>query len=291
MSTGPSTIPPVIESSASKTAMFMAAYRARASRAAAPLCSDPFAEAMAGSEGFALADKYDQVYAHMELWTAVRTAFIDRCVTRSLEAPWSMKQIVLLGAGFDSRAARLARAGVRFFEIDHPDSQAEKRARIANIAGYPTDATTFVSCDFEQQDFLELASQRGFDAQSPALFVWEGVTPYLSEEAVRLTLRKLATRTAHESVVVFDHLRKKIVTGDVADERDKQSRDFVHELGEPLKWGCDDILPVLYHEGFRRVRSVSFDEVCLELTGSYERERKFRFQSFAVASRARRELP
>ena len=115
--------------------------------------------------------------------------------------------------------------------------------------------------------------------------MWEGVTPYLTEAAVRATLRRLAGGTAKDSVVVFDHLRKKIVAGDVTDAGDLRSRDFVGDLGEPLRWGCDDVLPVLYSEGFRRVRTTSFDEACLDLTGTYERERKFRFQSLTVTSR------
>lgn len=269
----------------------MSAYRARASARPGAICSDPWAEQMAGSEGFDLARRYDEVYGFMELWTAVRTAFIDARVKRSLASPWSIKQIVLLGAGLDTRAARLAAPGVRFFEVDHPDSQAYKLARIAAIAAYPRDAAAHVACDFERQDFLEQLGGAGYRAGEPALFVWEGVTPYLSEDAVRTTLRRLAGGTAPGSVVVFDHLRKKIVAGTVADEADLKSKDFVGDLGEPLRWGCDDVLPVLYAEGFRRVRTTSFDEACLDLTGSYERERKFRFQSLAVASKGAAELP
>ncbi len=281
----------MIEPGPSRTALFMAAYRARATAREGAIMSDPWAAQLAGDTGFDLATRYDAVYPHMELWTAVRTAFIDARVTRAVGAPWSMRQVVMLGAGFDTRAVRLAQPGVRFFEVDHPDSQAAKLERIGRLPGYALDAARFVSCDFEAQDFLDALAAGGFDAGAPALFVWEGVTPYLSEDAVRGTLRRLASAAHPESVVVFDHLRKKIVAGDVADEADKQSREFVGDLGEPLRWGTDDVLPVLYQEGFRRVRVTSFDEACLDLTGSYDRDRKFRFQSLAVASRGAPSLP
>ena len=271
--------------------MFMAAYRARASTRPDPLCSDPWANDLAGEAGHALARRYDEVYPHMELWTALRVAYIDARVRRAVAAPWDLRQIVLLGAGLDTRAERCAAAGVRFFEVDHPDSQADKLERTAKLAGYPRDAATYVSCDFERDDFLDRLGAEGFAVDQPALFVWEGVTPYLTEPAVRGTLRRLASGTHAESVVVFDHLRRKIVAGDVKDARDKESRDFVGDLGEPLRWGCDDILPVLYEDGFRRVRSTTFDEICLDLTGTYDRARKFRFQSIAVASRGAAELP
>lgn len=288
--------------SSSRTALFMAAYRGRASAREQPVCNDPWAAALAGEEGFELARRYDEVYPHMELWTAVRTAFIDARVRRALGAPWSMGQVVLLGAGFDTRAARFGAAGpagggagagaaARFFEVDQPRTQAEKLRRIGALPGYPRGAATHVPCDFEHQDFLTELGRAGFRADREALFVWEGVTPYLSEAAVRATLRRLAEGTHPGSVVVFDHLRRKIVAGDVADANDLRSRDFVGDLGEPLRWGCDDVLPVLYTEGFRRVRTTSFDEACLDLTGTYDRERKFRFQSLAVASRGAAELP
>lgn len=275
----------------SRTASFMAAYRARATERPDPIMADPFARALAGEEGFELARRYDLVYPHMELWTAVRTAFIDARVLAALGPPWSMRQVVLLGAGFDTRAARLRRDGVRWFEVDHPASQAEKLARIARAEGYPTEAARHVACDFEKQDFLGQLVGGGFDLDEPAFFVWEGVAPYLTESAVRGTLRRLAEGTSPGSVVVFDHLRRKIVAGDVSDPKDKASRDFVEDLGEPLRWGTDDVLPLLYAEGFRRVRVTSFDEACLDLTGTYDRERKFRFQSLAVASRGARSLP
>jgi hypothetical protein len=90
-----------------------------------------------------------------------------------------------------------------------------------------------------------------------------------------------------DSVIVFDHLRRRIVQGEGKDPKDEESRAFVAGLGEPLRFGVDYPLPMLYEEGFRRVRMLTFDEVCLEYTGTYDRARAFRFQGIALASRAR----
>lgn len=65
--------------------------------------------------------------------------------------------------------------------------------------------------------------------------------------------------------------------------------DFVDRLGERIVFGTNDPLPMLYEEGFRHVRSVSFDEACLSLTGTYDRAREFRFQRIVLASRTRPE--
>ncbi|MBI5513104.1 MAG: class I SAM-dependent methyltransferase [Deltaproteobacteria bacterium] len=267
----------------------VAAYRGRASAREYPLCADPWALGLAGEEGLAIARAYDEVFPHMELWIAVRTAFLDGCVRRFAREA-EPRQVVLLGAGFDARAARLSHPGLRFFEVDQPSSQGEKLRRLAGLGGYPRESAAYVTCDFEREDFLERLEASGAYTHTPTLFVWEGVTAYLTEGAVRGTLRRIAEGTHPESVVAFDHLRKKIVAGNVRDPRDLASRSFVADLGEPLRFGVDDPLPLLYEAGFRRVRTHTFDELALDSTGTYARERAFRFQGLALASRAASDL-
>ena len=270
---------------ASKTALMVAGYRARATARESPICDDPWAAALAGEDGLAIARAYDEKFPHMELWIAVRARFFDDRVRALAHPAGPIAQIVLLGAGFDTRAARLGREGVRFFEVDQPESQKNKLARLAALDGYPIAAATYVRCDFEHEDFLARLAEAGFRSDAPALFLWEGVVPYLTEGAVRATLRRIADGTDPGSIVVFDHVRPKIVAGDVKSARDLASRAFVEELGEPLRFGIEYPLPLLYEEGFRRVRTLSFDEVCLDLTGTYDRERAFRFQGIALATR------
>lgn len=275
---------------ASKTASMVAGYRARATAQPAAICSDRWAAALAGPDGMAIARAYDEKFPHMELWIAVRARFFDDRVAKLAAPAGTIAQVVVLGAGFDTRAARLAREGVRFFEVDQPESRANKLARLAALEGYPIAAATYVACDFEREDFLERLVAEGFHADRPALFLWEGVVPYLTEDAVRATLHRIAHDTDPGSVVVFDHVRPKIVRGDVKSARDLESRAFVEGLGEPLRFGVEYPLPLLYEEGFRRVRMSTFDEVCLDLTGTYDRERAFRFQGIALATREAPEL-
>jgi methyltransferase (TIGR00027 family) len=230
----------------SKTALLVAAYRGRASAAKPPICSDPWATALAGPDGEALVRNYDRVYPHLELWVAVRTAFIDERIRRAQDPPFDMRQVVLLGAGLDTRAARLARPGVRFFEVDRASSQKEKLRRLGALEGYPGDAAAHVTCDFERDDFVERLVAAGFRTSEPAFVVWEGVVPYLSEPAVRATLRRVVNGLNPRSMVIFDHLGKKIVSGDLKDAGDLESRAFLDALGEPLRFGIDDALPLLY---------------------------------------------
>lgn len=264
----------------SRTALLVAGYRARLTRAESPLCHDPWAAALAGEEGVALSRRLDASQPHMELWIGVRTRVLDLAVQRRGPA---LGQVVVLGAGLDTRAARLAHPEVRFFEVDAPATQQHKRARVAELEGYPADAATYVACDFEHQDFLEQLQAAGFDAGRPALFLWEGVTYYLSEPAVRATLRRLASGGHAETTVLFDYVHRNMAQGQVRDPSDQQTHRMVADLGEPFRFGINDVLPLLYEEGFRHVRTTSFDEACLNLTGTYARERKFRFQRLALA--------
>jgi len=277
------------ERHASRTALLVAAYRARASRREGALISDPWAAGLAGADGEALAAKVDAFLNERELWIAVRTAWLDEHVLRwirdrAAEKSAAPTQVVVLGAGLDARAARLAHEGVRFFEVDQPATQKDKLARLGQVPGYPKDAATYVTCDFEKDDFLDRLGKSGFDASSPALILWEGVTYYLPEVAIRATLRRVSTGCDPRSVLLFDHFTRSFVEGATRADGDQQARELVEGLGEKFVWGSNDPLPMLFEEGFRHVRSVSFDEACLSLTGTYRRERQFRFQRMVSAS-------
>jgi methyltransferase (TIGR00027 family) len=275
-----------VEPTGSKTALMTAAYRARASARPAPerLCDDPWAGRLAGEEGAALARRFDQGFAHLELWIAVRTAYLDAQVRQHIAS--GGRQVVLLGAGLDTRGARLREDGVRFFEVDHPKTQAEKRRRLDALSDYPVTAATYVPCDFEHQDFVDCLREAAFAPHERALLIWEGVVYYLTEPAIRQTLRRVASGCEPRSRLVFDY-------SDVMHSKEHQEgdtkariREEVAQVGEPMRFGTRDVTPILADEGFRHVRTVSFDQACLSLTGTYDRERQFRFQSFAIASRA-----
>jgi len=195
-----------------------------------------------------------------------------------------VRQVVILGAGYDTRAARLPRAGVRYFEVDHPATQAAKRDKVASIPGYPVDAATYVSCDFEREDPIARLAANGLATNDPTLVIWEGVVPYLTEPAIRATASRLASGLDPRSLVAFDFVGKKFAAGQSASQSDRDTQAYVGELGEPMRHGSDDILPLLSDCGFRWVRSLDFNELALEMLGDYKRERMFRFQHIALTA-------
>ncbi len=269
------------EKSASRTALLVAAYRALASDGPGAVCADHWARSLAGDEGLAIAEAMTRIQPYMQLWVAVRTAFLDAAVAELLPA---MPQVVVLGAGLDTRAARLARAGVRYFEVDTPTSAADKRARLERLGGYPIDAATYVTCDFERDDFRDRLVAAGFDTARPAIVLWEGVTYYLTEAAVRGTLERISSGLHPESVLFFDHVGRRVVERQTKNPEDHGTMDLLAGLGEPFLFGVNDAIPLLYETGYRKARITSFDEACLNLTGTYDRERRFRFQWLVGAS-------
>lgn len=270
-------------SEASKTALMVCAYRARATRWPRPIMTDPWAEAIAGADGEAIAKRFDARWPHMEMWLALRVAFLDRLVGIAVDR-LSIRQIVVLGAGYDTRAARLPRSGVQFYEVDHPATQAAKRARLAELPGYPVDAARYASCDFEREDPVDRLVATGFRADEPALVLWEGVVPYLTEPAIRATASRLAAALAPRSLLAFDFVGKKFAEGHELRDKDRAMRDYVGDLGEPMRFGANHIIPLLAECGFRWARQLSFDELALEYLGTYARDREFRFQHLALAS-------
>jgi methyltransferase (TIGR00027 family) len=120
---------------------------------------------------------------------ALRTDVVDAYVRRELAR--GATELVILGAGFDTRAQRLpelARAIV--FEVDHPATQAKKRERARGLE-ITARARHFVPVDFERGSLARALQASGFDASAPSAFIWEGVTMYLTPETIRATLGEL----------------------------------------------------------------------------------------------------
>jgi len=132
---------------------------------------------------------------------SVRATFVDAAIERYLPG---VEQFVELGAGYDTRTVQLQHnRQIRCFEIDLPKTQQIKR-KLLHECGVDTSGVTFLSANFLTDDWLDNLIKAGFDPRKPTFFLWEGVTYYLSREAMKKTFRTIAT-IAPGSVVVFDY--------------------------------------------------------------------------------------
>lgn len=139
----------------------------------------------------------------MRLFIAVRTRLAEDALADAVKG--GVRQLVVLGAGLDTYAYRNPFGDcLRVFEVDHPATQAWKRQQLAAAAIPLPNTLTFAPIDFEREILAEQLAAVGFDRAQRTFFMWLGVVPYLTEDAVWSTLTFIASlpNGAH---VVFDY--------------------------------------------------------------------------------------
>jgi len=127
---------------------------------------------------------------------AGRVLWMDTHLTASLDA--GITQVVVVGAGYDTRAWRLQRDGVTFFELDHVATQSDKRRRV------PSGGPVYVEADLNREDAGEALVRHGLDPTAPVHFIVEGVTMYLDEQVVRSQFSGLAAASGTGSRLAAD---------------------------------------------------------------------------------------
>jgi methyltransferase (TIGR00027 family) len=157
----------------------------------------------------------------------LRTRFFDDAVVQAIER--GVRQIVILGAGYDMRAQRFRTPGVTFFEVDHPATQRDKRALLERIDAATT-GIAFVRADFTEPGLADLLTAAGLDRSQPTQFLCEGVLRYLPEEWFHELLRVPAELAAagSELAVSIATREHELRPGEV------ERRQALAEQGEPV---------------------------------------------------------
>jgi methyltransferase (TIGR00027 family) len=258
---------------ASLTAEYMALFRAFESLRPARqrLFSDPYAPlflsgwrrsvhraARVGPAFWVLERLFDRNLPGARAAAIARTKWIDDGVTRALA---TCGQLVLLGAGFDTRALRLPAARrVRVFELDHPETSEAKQAELRKNAGLPPNVR-FLTIDFNKQTPLEVLHQAGFDGVEPACFVWEGVTNYLSPEAVDASMRQFG-QAAFGSALLFTYVHRGVLDDPQQFFGACKLLSRLRDIGEPWTFGfCPgETAPYLARRNLRLVEDIGVAE-------------------------------
>jgi methyltransferase (TIGR00027 family) len=142
---------------------------------------------------------------------ACRKRYIDDNLEQALA---DIDAVVVLGAGFDTRAYRLARrSDIPVFEVDQPLNVDRKMNVVARVLGTPPASVRLVPVDFERDDLMAALASHGYRPEYRTFFVWEGVTQYLTESAVRATFTQLA-HAAPGSRLDFTYVRREFIDGD-----------------------------------------------------------------------------
>jgi methyltransferase (TIGR00027 family) len=192
-----------------------------------------------------------------------RTRLIDGMIGE-LVAP--MAQVVILGAGLDTRSWRLPELRrVAVFEVDHPDTQHHKRLLLRRH-NLDTAHVHFIPTDFNLGQLDAAMTDAGFDHTIPTLFLWEGTTNYLSAHAVDATLRWCARATAG-SQLIFTYINEDVLEDPTRYVGAERVFSSLRHADEPMTFGLvpDELTDYLAERGLQLITdtgAASFRQQC-----------------------------
>ena len=281
-------IPPdlVQHNQTSRTAEYMALFRAMES-ARSPsrrLFHDPFARAFLRPSlriirnlatipvlGAFIPWMIDTRWPGARSSGVARTRLVDDLLIRALQN--GVEQVVILGAGFDCRAYRLAGIDrVRVIEVDHPDTQQAKCRNLRHVLGNLPNHVRFIPLDFNRQGLEEIASASGFDGNRSTFYLWEGVTNYLTASAVEATFRAMR-RLSRNSQVLFTYVDRAVLDPEISFPGKDRLRKTLQSAGEVWTFGFNpaDLKDYLDRRGFRLVDDIGSVEYRSRYLGTHPR--------------------
>jgi methyltransferase (TIGR00027 family) len=187
-----------------------------------------------------------------------RERYIDDILQDFLDN--GLQQLVILGAGYDSRAYRfdILKDRVKVFEVDHPATQTEKLVKVRAVFGTIPEHVTFVPMNFNMQILEKRLPESGYDPNLRTLFIWQGVTEYLTTEAVDDTLRFVVQHSTPGSAIVFDYVYRQVLIGVQKHNEISSMRRYRFMTGEDLTFGIEEgaVEAFLKKRGFSHVRDM-----------------------------------
>jgi methyltransferase (TIGR00027 family) len=168
----------------------------------------------------------------------VRTRFIDEHLQDAMRA--GAGQVVILGAGFDTRGYRFAELlqDRKVFEVDFHSTQEFKKRRLQEVLGSVPPHVVFVEIDFKREKVCDVLAAAGYREDQKTFFIWEGVSMYLTEDAVRSTLGTVGG-AAPGSRLVMDFTTRSLVDVMTRNPKLPQVR-YTSRWGEPWIFGIPD---------------------------------------------------
>ena len=221
-----------------------------------------------------LASLYDRILPGSVGWVLTRHRYFDDAVAEAVRT--GAEQIVLVGAGYDSRAFRQKEiSGIPIIEVDHPDTQARKKRVVREIFGELPANVTYLALDATRGDLRKLP-QHGFDRGKRAVFVVEGFLWYMPPRVARDILAALAEISAPGSLVIFDHILPSVVDGTCRLEGAEAHRRYCARRGEPILWGIEPagLAAFLSEVGLRLVDDVGHADLRARYTARSRRDVK-----------------
>ena len=218
------------------TAFVVAEFRAEENRERAPLYRDPVVSLFLSEESRQAAGRLAARFPPVKEMVRVRTKYFDDTLEKHILSHY--RQVVILGAGLDTRAVRKQAAGVAYFEIDDPATLQLKQACYEQ-EGIKVDVT-FIPGNYVTDGLIDLLARNGFDFDLPTYFIWEGNTMYLPLDSVKHILAELRTYVKRFRLS-FDYMAEAVVTNTTGDPGITMLVESFAAMGAPWLSGIRDI--------------------------------------------------
>lgn len=188
-------------------------------------------------------------------YITARTKYFDDIFIKALKG--YTPQIVILGAGYDTRSQRFEELikNTKVFELDIATTQMKKiRLLNKNKSSIPENLT-FVSINFDKDNMKDKLLNAGYDLNKQTLFLWEGVTMYITEDSVKETLDFVKNNSGQGSTIAFDYLYASVIRNDCSYYGAKELAAIVKEKGESFTFGIEEgkIEEFLFQSGFTAI--------------------------------------
>jgi len=254
---------PVIEN-VTGTAFVVAEFRAEENRAHAPLYRDAIVDLFLSEASREAAGRMYVRFPPVKDMVIVRTKYLDDTLDKQLASEF--KQVLILGAGLDTRAVRKQARGVTYFEIDDPATLALKRRCYAE-QGIDV-PVKLIPGNYVTDGMIDLLRQNGFDFTLPTYIIWEGNTMYLPLESVKQTIADLRQHIRRFRIS-FDYMTDAVITKTTGDAGVTTLVESFAAMGAPWLTGFRNIQTLARESSLTLLENFK----TLELSQQYWRER------------------
>jgi methyltransferase (TIGR00027 family) len=240
----------------SGTAFIIAEFRAEENEAVTPLYRDEIVRLFLNDRTKAIAERVAQTFPAAKEMVKVRTKYFDDVLLQQISQ--GCQQVVILGAGLDTRAVRQQVEGVNYFEIDCETTLQFKQECLS--ANRVSANVTYIPGDYVKDNLIDLLSCNNFDFELPTYFIWEGNITYLNKREIISILDTIRDRVK-EFTLSFDYLSDRVIhrtTGHT------DINDYINELekiGAPWHSGFKNMENFLRSLGFEPIENLSTAEL------------------------------
>jgi len=180
-----------------------------------------------------------------------RTKYIDDLLERTVGE--GVNQLVILGAGFDTRALRLPYLQqTPVIEIDHPNTAALKMERLRNKIGNLPGHVRYLQIDFNKESFDEFVRKHSIDLTRRSTILWEGVSNYLTEQAVANVFR-FVEKFSQGSVIIFTYVDQLVLQNPASFFGAERLLRDLKEMEERWTFGFDPLMLSKYLATFHLI--------------------------------------